>query len=65
MNRTAQFLCQHLVDHAVTLDQGLALERFSLDLDPKMCFTFRPRTGVTGMKMSFVDHLQRVRHQRF
>ena len=51
MNRTVQLFCQHVIDHAMALDQRFANKRFSLNFDPEMGFPFRPGTGVAGMKM--------------
>ena len=61
MNRPGQFIRQNFVDHAVTLNQRLALESLRHHFHPEMAFAIWPRTRMTCMQMRFVDHLQRRR----
>jgi len=48
----------------VTLNSAFAGERLRYDADPEMCLALRPVTGVTRVKMGFVDDLQTRRFER-
>ena len=55
-----QFVCQHRVDHPVTLKTGLTCEGRRYHADREVTFACPWRTGMTRVMMRFVDDLQRL-----
>ena len=53
-----EFVRQRRVHHAVALDAALAGKRFRHDRDPEMGLATRPVTGVAGVLMGFIDHVE-------
>jgi hypothetical protein len=58
MDPGLEFVSEGLVDHAMTSDPALSMERASHDIDSKMRFSARSMSGVSFMLMGLVEHLQ-------
>jgi len=56
MDRTREFLRQHAVDRAATVDAGLSGELRGADFDPKMRLAALAMPGMAAMLRALVDH---------
>jgi hypothetical protein len=54
---------KRLIDHAVTLDAALSLERFRHDIDPEMGLPARAVSGMALMLMRLINHFEALRHE--
>ena len=54
---------KRLVDHAVTFNAGLSLERIRHDIDPIMGLPARPVSGVAFMLVRFVNYFEALRRE--
>ena len=63
MHATLKLAGKRLIDHAVTLDAGLAAERLRHDMDPEMRLPARPMAGVTLVAVGFVHHVEALRRE--
>ena len=58
MDRTGEFFRQHLVNETMTVNAAFVDEPLRHYMNAKMGLSFRTVSGVTGVKMRFVDDLQ-------
>ena len=63
MHRAGQFLGQGLVDHSVNGDTVLTLETVSDNFHCEMTLTTRAGTGMSGVEMAVIDHIQLGRRE--
>jgi hypothetical protein len=63
VNAAREFGRKQLIDHAVTFEPGLSLERFRHDIDAIMSLAARPVSGVTFVLMRFVKHFEALRRE--
>ena len=54
---------KRLIDHAVTFDAGLSLERIRHDIDPIVGLPARPVSGVAFMLLRFVNYFEALRRE--
>ena len=65
MDAVFQFFRKDGIDHAVLFDARLAAEGFRDDENAEMAFTIRPRAGMAGVVVGFVDDLECRRREAF
>jgi hypothetical protein len=63
MHATGEFGRKRLINHAVTLDPGLSLERIRHDIDPEVSLPARPVPGMTLVLVRFINHFEALRHE--
>ena len=56
-----EFARKYLVNHAVALDSALTAERLRHDMNPEMRLPARPMTGMAGVLVGFVHHIEALR----
>ncbi len=64
MNRAGQLLGQHLIHHPVPLDAAFSGKSRRNESHAEMRLPFRPRTGMSGVQMGFVHHLEALGMKR-
>jgi hypothetical protein len=63
VHASGEFVGKRLIDHAVTLDAGLSLERLRYDIDPEVSLPARPVPGMTLVLVRFINHFEALRHE--
>jgi hypothetical protein len=58
VNRSGQFLGKNSIHQAMSVDSAFAFEAIRHNIDTKVGFTLRPVSGMTGVKMRFIDNFQ-------
>ena len=65
MHRSGQFVGQNFMHDAMPLDPAFAFKGRRHNIYTKMRFALRPRPGMTGMEVGFIDDPKALRLQRF
>ena len=63
MNAAGEFGRKRLVNHSVTLDPGLSLERFRYNIHPVVRLPARPVPGMTFVLVGFIQHIEALRSE--
>ena len=63
MHATREFGGKRLIDHAVTLDAGLSLERLRHDINPEVSLPARPVPGMALMLVRFINDFEALRRE--
>jgi hypothetical protein len=63
VHTAGQFRGKQLIDHAVTLNAGLSLERVRHDMDSIMRLPARSMSGMAFMLMGFINNLEALRRE--
>lgn len=58
MNRTGQFVGQDIMNGAMPVKPAFAFKGRRHNINTEMRFAFRPRAGMAGMQVGFIDHLK-------
>ena len=61
MHRTGQFVGQNFMHGAMPIDSAFAFKGRRHNIDTEMRFALRPRPGMAGMEMGFIDDLDALR----
>lgn len=62
MDRTGQFVGQNLMHGAMPIDPAFAFKDRRHNINTEMRFTLRPRPGMAGVKVGFIDDPEALRH---
>jgi len=54
---------KRLINHAMTLDAGLSLERLRHDIHPEVSLPARPVPGMALMLVRFINHFEVLRRE--
>ena len=63
MHAAGELGCQRLINHAVTLDEGLSLEGIRHDINPVVSLPARPVPGMALMLVRFINHFEVLRRE--
>ena len=61
MDRPGQFVGQNLMHGAMPVDPAFAFKGRRHNIDTEMRFPLRPRPGMAGMEVGFIDDLEALR----
>ena len=63
MHAGGEFVRKYLINHAVALDPALTAERLRHDMNPEMRLPAGPMTGMAGVLVGFVHHIEALRRE--
>ena len=59
-----QFIDERCIDHAVALEPALSAKRFRHDVNPEMSLSAFPVSGMPGVLVGFIHHLDALGRER-